>query len=468
MEEEGYLSFQLLRVNDMYMVPICLAVMYLLATIMHRKYRGSPLQKYIYPALGLRFVCALLYTLVIGYYYGFGDSHNYYQGVLDMHKAVKDDPGYLIDIYSKMALERTDPLYNYFRYDSYGFTHYYMMEPRNYTVSRFGLPFSLIFDRSFLCISFCISFFSFLGSWRIMRMFYEMYPHLTKKIAYATLFLPSLLFWGVSLLKDPICVGAMGYFLYAAYSIFIKKKKIGINIIVLYLAGFLLFITKPYILLSLSGVFLLWVFLRFRDKIEDKTLRSISTVAFILLSLGGGYLVTQGLASSEETSQFAADQILHTIQTQQSTFSRNVGSELGGGSNFSVGDGGGGSPLQMATLFPLGIMNTFFRPFPWDVRSPMMIFSALEAFLFVALTYMCFRRIGIGKTFSIIFSNPVIAFCFVFAIFFGGVIGATTINFGALVRYKLPCISFYALAFILVMDKSGKFSQEYIFHKKLF
>jgi hypothetical protein len=126
------------------------------------------------------------------------------------------------------------------------------------------------------------------------------------------------------------------------------------------------------------------------------------------------------------------------------------------------------SPFGMLVLFPLGIVNTFFRPFLWDVRSPMMIFSALEALAFLALTYICFRRVGVGKTFNMIFSDPVIAFCFVFALLFGGIIGATTVNFGALVRYKLPCIPFYALAFILVMDKSGKFSTEYIFSKKLF
>lgn len=461
------LSFFLLRVNDLYLVPICLVVMYFFANLMRKKYKESPLRKYILPALTIRFICAFLYTIVIGYYYGFGDSHNYYQGVLDMHKAVSENPSYLIDIYSKMNVTVTDPLYSYFRYDAYGFTHYYMLEPRNYTVSRFGLPFSLIFNRSFLCISFCISFFSFLGSWQIFKMFYEMYPHLLKKLAYATLFLPSLLFWGVSLLKDPICVGAMGYFLYAAYSIFIKRRKIIASLISLYLSGFLLFNTKPYILLSLSGVFLLWIFLRFRDKIEDKTLRNGSTIAFVLISLLSGYLVTQGLSQSEETSKFSADQILTTIETQQSTFSRNAGTAEGGGSNFSIGDAPS-SPLGMLMLFPLGVINTFFRPFPWDVRSPMMIFSALEALAFLLLTYICFRRVGFGKTFNIIFGDPVIAFCFAFALFFGGVIGATTINFGALVRYKLPCIPFYALAFILVMDKSGKFSTEYIFSKKLF
>src|SRR5688572_246583 len=464
--EEQDLSYYLIRANDLYLVPICLLVLYFIASIMYRKYKGHPLQRYILPALTIRFVCALLYTLVIGYYYGFGDSHNYYQGVLDMHKAVDDDPSILIDIYTKLSVEPTDPLYVYFRYDAYGFTHYYMLEPRNYTVSRFGLPFSLIFDRSFLCISFCISFFSFLGSWQILKMFYEMYPHLHKKLAYATLFLPSLLFWGVSLLKDPICVGAMGYLLYAAYSVFIKKTKILPSLIIMYLMSFLLINTKPYILICLSGVFLLWIFLRFRDRIEDTTLRSISTVLFVGISIFAGYLVSQSIAQ-EGASQFTADQLLTTVQSQQATFSRNVGASEGGGSNFSVGSSSG-SPLALLTLFPLGVMNTFFRPFPWDITSPMMILSALEAFAFLAITWMCFRRLGVGKTFNIIFSEPVIAFCFVFALMFGGIIGVTTINFGALVRYKLPCIPFYALAFILVMDKSGKFSTQYIFSKKLF
>jgi hypothetical protein len=219
-------------------------------------------------------------------------------------------------------------------------------------------------------------------------------------------------------------------------------------------------------LFCLSAVFVLWVFLRFRDKIEDKTLRSLSTGLFVSVAVLAAFFLTQGLAQSEDTAQFSAEQLLTTVQSQQATFSRNVGSDEGGGSNFGVGVSS--SPLGMIALFPLGVINTFFRPFLWDIGSPMMILSALEAFSFLALTYICFRRIGFGKTFRMIFDDPVIAFCFVFALLFGGIIGATTTNFGALVRYKLPCIPFYALAFLWDMDKSGKFSTKYIFSKKLF
>jgi len=448
------------------MAPLCLGILYLLSRGMLNKYKKSPVQKYILPAITLRFVGAIVYTLVIGYYYGFGDSHNYYQGVIDMHNAVTDDPSYLSDIYTKLKVETTDRLYTYFYYDGYGFTRYYMLEVRSYNVARFGLPFSLIFNKSFLCISFCISYFSFLGSWRIFKMFYEMYPHLHKKIAYATLFLPSILFWGVSLLKDPICVGAMGFFIYAAYSAFIKREKIISSLITIYLSGLLLNYFKPYILICLSAVFVLWVFLKFRDKIKDRTLRTVSTSFFILVAVGSGFLLSQSLAQSEATAQFSSEKILQTIEGQQSTFSRNTEGAGGGGSNFSVGNTS--SPIQMALSLPLGVINTYFRPFLWEVRSPIAIISALESLAFLVLTYLCFRKLGVGKTLNMIFSDPVIAFCFVFALMFGGIIGVTTTNFGALVRYKIPSIPFYAMAFILVMDKSGKFSPNYIFSKKFF
>jgi hypothetical protein len=198
-------------------------------------------------------------------------------------------------------------------------------------------------------------------------------------------------------------------------------------------------------------------------------LRNVSTILFTTLAVLVGYLATQGLGQAESKSQFAADQLLTTVQHQQTIFLNNKGENEGAISNFTVGGGDvSNSVSSLILLFPVGVVNTFFRPFVWDVRSPMMIFSVFESLCFLIITYLCFRRVGIGKTFGIIFTDPVIAFCFVFAIVFGGVIGVTTTNFGALVRYKIPCITFYLMAFFLVMDKSGKFSPKYIFSKKFF
>ena len=44
-------------------------------------------------------------------------------------------------------------------------------------------------------------------------------------------------------------------------------------------------------------------------------------------------------------------------------------------------------------------------------------------------------------------------YCFMFAIVFGLFVGASTVNFGTLVRYKIPSLPFYAISLFLVYEK---------------
>ncbi len=463
---DEYSSYYLVRLSDLIWAPLCFLVLCIIANKKRNKYKGTVLYSYFMPAFLWRILFAIIWTLVSQYYFLFADTNHYYQAVLDMHKAVTDDPGYLNDIYTKLKFKNDNRIFSYFLYDQLGLTHFYMYDIKNYMVPRFALPFSLLFGKSYMAISFCMSFFAFGGCWRMFKMFTQLYPHLHKKIAIAFLFLPSLLFWSEGLLKDTICLGAMGYCLYAAYKIFIKRNGKVVDFLLMIAAGWLMFNIKPYILICLAPAFLLWLFLRFRVLIPDRTLRQISTFLFATISMVGAFIMVQSFTSSEMASQYSAENIQNTIKGQQEIFSKNEVSS-GGGSNFEVRDVGS-SPSGMLLLFPTGIMNTFFRPFPWDVRSPFMVLSFFESFGFLVLTFMCFRRMGVKKFFSSTVSDPVITFCFVFAIFFGGLIGMTTINFGALNRYKIPCLPFFAMMLFLIMDKSGKFSPKYVFSKKLF
>lgn len=97
-----------------------------------------------------------------------------------------------------------------------------------------------------------------------------------------------------------------------------------------------------------------------------------------------------------------------------------------------------------------------------------MVLSALEALAFIFLTYQAFKKIGFGTTFKMIFTDPVTLFCFIYSILFAGFVGITTPNFGALVRYKIPCLAFYLMMLFIIMDRSGKFSPKYVFSKKYF
>ena len=53
-----------------------------------------------------------------------------------------------------------------------------------------------------------------------------------------------------------------------------------------------------------------------------------------------------------------------------------------------------------------------------------------------------------------IFKDPMIMYCLLFAITFALFIGVTTLNFGTLVRYKIPCMPFYIIGLILILQRS--------------
>ena len=62
-------SWDMLRWQDLYLAPLCLLLVYFAARFYVKKYRNTPIGKYVVPAVTLRLVGAFTYTLVIGFYY---------------------------------------------------------------------------------------------------------------------------------------------------------------------------------------------------------------------------------------------------------------------------------------------------------------------------------------------------------------------------------------------------------------
>jgi hypothetical protein len=177
-----------------------------------------------------------------------------------------------------------------------------------------------------------------------------------------------------------------------------------------------------------------------------------------------GLLLTSLFSGLDEKNQYQTERLVSTINSTQSNYENIKGD--GSGSNFKSYQTSSVGGLVLG--FPIGIVNTYFRPFFWDVRSPIALLSALEAFGFLALTYYCVRKIGLKSFFLTVISDPLIAFCLGYAFLFGGVIGLTTTNFGALTRYKIPSIPFFVMGIVLIMDKFPYFSKKYLFSKRFF
>lgn len=455
---------RLFKETDFLWVPLSLILIYAFAFFRYRKYKYDPnTGPYFFPALNLRIVSAIIYALIIQYYYGYGDTIMYYNAVQDMHRAVTDDFSYFSDIIRMEKLQPFDQIYPYFQFDGAGYTDLYMTNVHNFSVPKFALPFSLLFGKSYLGISFCFTLFAFGGCWRLFKTFSALYPGLRRKIAIATLFLPSLMFWGSSFLKDSVCLGALGFLVSAAISIFSFRKNILNSVFWMIASAIILYYVKPYIVLSFMLAFVVVLFLIFNNGIKNKTLRVASRFFFVIIAVGGVFFLLNSFAAFEISSQFTTENIIKTMQGVQAGFETTEGE----GSFFKVGNVDN-SLTSLLYLFPAGIGTTLFRPFPWEVRNPLMVLSALESLTFLILTFMLIRKAGLGNTFKTILGDPILVFCLIFAILFAGFVGVTTFNFGSLSRYRIPCLPFYLMLLFIVGYKTNVFSSRYVFKKSLF
>src|SRR5205085_4209953 len=91
--------------------------------------------------------------------------------------------------------------------------------------------------------------------------------------------------------------------------------------------------------------------------------------------------------------------------------------------------------------------------FFWEAKKAIVILSAFEALIFLYFSFRVF--ITNRSTLKVIFKDPNIIFCLIFSIIFAFAVGISSYNFGALSRYKIPCLPFYA-AFLVILYYHGK------------
>jgi hypothetical protein len=208
-----------------------------------------------------------------------------------------------------------------------------------------------------------------------------------------------------------------------------------------------LFFIKVYILLVLVLSILVWQFAEFNKLIKNKTLRSIFAIMTLVTSLGIGYLLLNYLTSFDVAQQYQLDKVAGNAEYQ-----RRMYADIAQHTSDSYFETNTSNPLLMVIG---GISATFYRPFLWEINSPIAFLSAVESLGFLLLTLNFIFRKGIKRFFTVPFSDPRILMCFVFAFVFAVAVGTASANFGALSRYKIPCTPFYLIMIILMYQKTG-------------
>lgn len=422
-----------MELSDLFFGPLYLLLFYFLAFAVRPAVTNKYTKQFFIPALTLKFVGAIGLGLIYQFYYNGGDTFNYFYHVKLINTAFFQS----FPTWVKLMLDNggsKDPAL--WPYTAGMFWH--QANSTEYLLARIAAAFGILCFTNYTAIALFFAAVSFSGMWALYMTMAKIRPQVYKELAWTMFYVPSLFFWGSGLLKDSLCMGALGWLFYGFYRGTIQKQVVVKSLSIALVAAYTLFSVKVYILLCFLPAALLWVFNENNARIKNATVRML--VKPLFFALGGIVAVyaATNLTKGDEKydidkigarSKITADYLYEVSQKQE-----------GSGYNLGKQDGTIGG---MAKLAPQAIATSLFRPFLWEAHNPVMLLSAIEASFFLFFTLRIFWRTGVGATLSLISQTPVLLMCFIFSLIFAASVGITSANFGTLVRYKIPFIPFY-------------------------
>jgi hypothetical protein len=323
----------------------------------------------------------------------------------------------------------------------------YLKTEANFMVTKFVTVISFLTFGKYLLTNLVFSMLAFTGAWKLFLFFYEQYPNLHRKFAIAILYLPTFVFWSSGILKDSICIAALGWITYSLYQIFIKKRDFIKSSFLLLFFGYLIWIIKPYILISYVPFFIFYLILANVNLVNSKLIKIILVPLLITGCIVAFSKIMVKL--KDELGQYAVDGLAKNMKHMNDAYEAQSSAAT---SSFSYGTEFDGSVTGLIKMAPIFVGTTFFRPFIWESKKLGTLLSSLEGLTLLIFTIAIFFKAGFQTVFQTLTKNPLAIYCFLFAIIFALFVGATTLNFGSLCRYKIPCMPFYIISLFLIQD----------------
>ena len=402
--------------------------------------KDNPSYRYFLPAMGIKIFGGLAFALIYILYYGGGDTTNYYESALPFVNLFWENPGHFFQIYFGGG---TAELRSLFTHDTGYPMGTYFFNDRTRSMVKLLVPVLMISGKSYFIATLWFSVLTFGGLWRLYQMFRRYFPTIDNKLAIAVLFMPSVVFWGSGIIKDSVSLTATCFFIDATNDFTLKRSTWPSKMFRMLLSAVIIIAVKPYILIVLLPGTLIWFFYTRIKQIKNKYFRTVIvpvTYAVILIS---SYAILTSLSSS--LGKFAPEKALQTaVVTQQ-----DLKQEYYKGNTFDIGEFDA-SYSSLAMKFPVATAAGLYRPFLWESNNAVMLLSGLENALIMFLTIWVIVAVKWRKLTYLIREYPIILYSLVFSVLFAFMIGITTANFGALVRFKIPLIPLY-MASIMVL-----------------
>ncbi len=423
-EIKNYGYIDNLSLSEYIAFPIYIIIIFLISYYVQYKHiRKNPLYKYYTIAVFLKVIGAVSFCLVYIFVYKGGDTISYFESARALTNLLEQRPNNFL----KVFLEK-GTIENYYLFDgrSTGYPWMHMfIEPKSFFLVKILVPFMLLSFQSFVLCTIILSWASFAGIWRLFLMFTNVYKTISRNLAIAILFIPSVVFWGSGMLKDTVTLSASCWFIYALYFTFILKIKRFRYSIILLISAYVIFAIKPYILFALLPGVIIWVVYDKVVTLKKKVIKYLFIPLVYLVSFGTGYLVLS------QIGDFDIKHLINEASIKQTDLKRVEYK----GNSFDIGSY---SNVNGAiSLAPEAIIAGLYRPYIWEAKNIVMFLSGIENLVYLGLTIFILSRIRFLRLLKILFDNPLILFCLSYSILFALIIGLSTSNFGALVRFKI-------------------------------
>lgn len=425
-----------ITINDLLVVLLLMILILLVSSTVKRNHIDSkPYYRYFKWGLMLKVLAGVGFALLYTFHYGETDTHYYYWGTQSLSRLADKNFGAFLQI---MAGGHTPELRSCFDHTT-GWPTYWR-DVNSFAVCRFNVPLYWLGMKTFLGNVMVLNVFLFVGFWRFYRFMVSMFPNNERNLAIALLFVPSVLFWGSSLLKDSWCLVATMCLFCAVNGLLIERKQLLLNLFRLLFWGYVSIAIRPYSFFTTMGAGLIWLGLSYVYKSHSRFFRTLTLPVMALVVGFVGASLFSKLGGMVNDRYQSIDAIIETAVIIQDDLKK----EYYGGNSFDIGEIEP-SAAGLLKKAPKAIMAGMFRPYLWDSRNALMLISAFETSILAVLLLYLFFVFGLKRTMAVIVRNPFLAAAFVFMIIYAFFVGLTTANFGALVRYRIPVIVFFAL-----------------------
>lgn len=388
----------------------------------------------------LKIIGAVAAILIYTYYYKGGDISTYQSSGIALADYIRSHPSKLFDVlFESTFYQYADP--DFYLYKT---KIIYLKDRFTMSIVKIAAVLNIIGFDSFFYSNLLSAYFSFYASWKFYRFISARISLYKWQIGYAIFFMPSVIFWGSGLFKDTytlaglylMIIGAVELIAYRNYRIrFVFYVAIGL-FLTINIRSFFLLVSLPFIVVWIVSV-------RYKQ-ISSATIRMLFIPVFLfILLIGSTFLITSLTSSMKELS-------LENLQDRSKGFqSWHLSLK---GSAYTLGEIEY-TPSGIIKKAPAAINVTLFRPFLTEATKPIIFLSFLQSFAFILITLYVILKMRIYNFFFYLFQTPEGLALMGFSLFYAFVVGFTSFNFGALDRYKIPCLSPYILSLIFIYEK---------------